>query len=636
MGPGGVTEILWYFAGYLQIAEDDVRARLVYEDGAFRVRPDDYVARLPEFDSAADLAQMFTRRLRVPEILPPDPLTPENIENIRSQLTQPSHRSPRPDDSDADPPPRSGGGSGGAGGSAERVITVTYEEGGEQKLIEIDQLNMLSDDDQFQVIANSGVTELNNVYVAATLQELVSGANNQVPDFLAMPQSGTTAAADFLAAHDADMVENGGGNEPPLAPGLYVNGVLQEGSDPSTIIAPDPTLPTVPSGGLGQWAELGANLTINAAQIIDLNEAAPTMIVMGDFFRTNAIVQTNSFIDNDHVDLASQLPADVMTGGNQADNIAELIQQGGLHGDLSGQFFSGWNWRVEVVEGDFYDINVVSQRNYMHDNDVTVQDYQQSHFHVQAGANEQFNVMELHELTQQYDLIIIGGSYHGANLIFQQNIVLDSDVIMVAAGDGTAPGQSVFSGQNDLENDATIANYGSDSFSPLSSGMADMVAAVASQQGILDGSFASLIPGNGSGELRILYVSGDYYDINAMWQTNVIADVDTAVQFLPDQASEDDFTQSAKTGGNKASNIAFIVDAGSTLSFLGGELYEDSILIQADLVTDDDDSVAYRDTQTLVTEVIAFVGPASEERDDEVVPIPMGAPADDVMGSILH
>ena len=66
--------------------------------------------------------------------------------------------------------------------------------------------------------------------------------------------------------------------------------------------------------------------------------------------------------------------------------------------------------------------------------------------------------------------------------------------------------------------------------------------------------------------LNVLYVTGDYYDINAIWQINVIADVDTAIQYLNGQPPADDgtLTQSVSSGGNEASNDAIIVDVGST------------------------------------------------------------------------
>ena len=49
--------------------------------------------------------------------------------------------------------------------------------------------------------------------------------------------------------------------------------------------------------GIGQWASLGNNFSINAALIVDIGEAARTMVVMGDYFKTDAIFQTNTIVD---------------------------------------------------------------------------------------------------------------------------------------------------------------------------------------------------------------------------------------------------------------------------------------------------------------------------------------------------
>ena len=40
------------------------------------------------------------------------------------------------------------------------------------------------------------------------------------------------------------------------------------------------------------------------------------------------------------------------------------------------------------------------------------------------------------------------------------------------------------------------------------------------------------------GPLNILYVTGDYYDVNAVWQTNITSDVDVMYQ-LQNQPSAD-------------------------------------------------------------------------------------------------
>ena len=49
--------------------------------------------------------------------------------------------------------------------------------------------------------------------------------------------------------------------------------------------------------------------------------------------------------------------------------------------------FAGPNWIVDVVDGDFYDVRVVTQTNYLTDNDVVAQQSSSSHYEIRAGGN---------------------------------------------------------------------------------------------------------------------------------------------------------------------------------------------------------------------------------------------------------
>jgi hypothetical protein len=118
-----------------------------------------------------------------------------------------------------------------------------------------------------------------------------------------------------------------------------------------------------------------------------------------------------------------------------------------------------------------------------------------------------------------------------------------------------------------------------------------------------------------------------------IWQVNVFADVDTAIQFLHGQEHSDTTTQSASTGGNSLTNEAIIVDVGATNTFVDGDVYGDTILIQADLVKSDDDQVIHADPNTLVPELVAFTTPSEEE--EQVAPPPIAVTHDDTLGHVL-
>ena len=79
-----------------------------------------------------------------------------------------------------------------------------------------------------------------------------------------------------------------------------------------------------------------------------------------------------------------------------------------------------------------------------------------SHYNLVGGHNQLGNLALIFDGEIQYDLIIIQGSYHGMNVIFQNNILLNNDKIVMSA-DGADPSQSVSSGDNSLLNEAGLS-----------------------------------------------------------------------------------------------------------------------------------------------------------------------------------
>ena len=107
-----------------------------------------------------------------------------------------------------------------------------------------------------------------------------------------------------MIAHDAAWAESGGTPDAhSVTPGYYVNGELQERPSEPPPPAQAPELPDT-GHGIGQWATLGSNFSINAALIVDIGEGARTMVVMGDYFKTDAIFQTNTTVDHDHISVS--------------------------------------------------------------------------------------------------------------------------------------------------------------------------------------------------------------------------------------------------------------------------------------------------------------------------------------------
>ncbi|GAB1716836.1 MAG: hypothetical protein NTAFB05_18780 [Nitrobacter sp.] len=639
MVPGGVTEIIWHFLGYLHIFDDISRDRITLDEGDYRSDTQDYTTHPPQFTLTPTDDDMDSR--------------PVALQDAQA-IEEPGHHFPLPRlhpalDLDLDrfapahaPPtilmPISPGAGGGGGSDA---IKIVYQEGGEQSEIQTHQYNNMYDDDALVGTHNTNLLTTLETEANHAIGQMVAGADAAIPTDWYAPQH-TDALPAFVAAHDQAWADRDGAADPhSVTPGYYLNGVLQDPAPtpPDQLPAPDPTPAPDLGHGLGQWAIDGGNTASNAAYIVDLTDSARTMLVAGDYFKTNAIFQTNSYMDNDHVTVGGT-GASVTTGGDQATNIADFVQHPGVYESMP-SYFAGPNWSVDVVHGDYFSVRALVQTNYLSDNDVTMQSSSSTHYEIHAGQNELGNYVLINDGNFNYDLVIVGGSYHGMNVIFQNNVLYNNDTVQIT-GDGTNPNQTVSTGDNQLTNTATIENYG-DKALPWNSDLDDLIHNISGGATELDPSFGQLIAGNG-GTFHILYVTGNYYDVNAIWQTNIVSDANTAIQLQgsPAAATADYYgdsmaTQNVATGGDVLSNDAAIVDVGNTSTHVNGQVYGDSILIQANLVNQDSDHVAQANPQTLVPEVIAFVGQdtATDNSDPQHQPTTTLA-HDDPMACVLH
>src|SRR4029077_20424909 len=135
--------------------------------------------------------------------------------------------------------------------------------------------------------------------------------------------------------------------------------------------------------------------------------------------------------------------------------------------------------------------------------------------------------------------------------------------------------------------------------------------------------------------VHVLYVQGDYYDINYLSQTNVISDANTAAQMLTSGSGQ----QSISTGNDQAINVASIVDGGSlTTPYVQGTQYSDSMLLQTNIITPDP-KITTNDPAQLVPEVVAFTGQDAQDHPTDAPQL--FAPTDtqhqnDVLAGTLH
>ncbi len=649
-----VTEDIGYFAGYLRLHEEFDKVRELYDAfGRLRIVYGDEgdPGGLGKLAPLEDPDLGLSGRVRAPDI----PVLPQaESPEVAAAKQKPQPALPQPADvelkdlSNVLPPVGFGGG---GGGLDEPEFSVAYFEGGDDKIIEIEQSNFLNDSD-FVGYDDLGEPIPHAINIAETLDGMLEAAEAEAAEALLVPDDGAAAIVDFVRVRDAEKAEEQPA-EPAIGHGTYVNGELVD--QPPELPTPEDEPETVPGvqGHLnpGLEAELGGNSATNAALVVDYNEATTSMVVFGDYFASNAIVQTNILRDNDLVELVGEsAETELNTESTEPLNIASFVT---TEVNFDGWEHS-WTWKVEFVDGDLYDVKTLEHTNVMFDNDVILQTASSSRSTIVAGENDQYNVADIFDF-DTYDLIVVTGDYHSANWIFQTNILLDDDIVKVVGGEDTAS-SAVSTGKNELINEATIEHIGSLDFKPLSEnkGIDDFVKGIGAKN--IDPAFAVDMDANGR-VFDVLYVKGSYYDINVIKQLNVLADVDTAVQYLPGHESEDSsdakqpwhnkpaFEHDVSTGGNSIKNVAKIVDVGTFANpYLGGDFYEETILVQVNIIEDEDhknvspngEKIFHGDTKTLVSEVIAFTGPESDHVPEDNQPVKAcHGHHDDMLGSVL-
>lgn len=633
----GFTETIWHFAGYLHIADALARSTEIYDGGIAPRQPDDFYASLrssgmrPEFDETA------SRPILLPEPSFADPshhLSRATVPGTAMpQVVVASTPVPLARPSLLPEPELALHGKLVIQLRLQQNITVDYADGGYETLIAIKQVNQLEDRDtlkadtlvrQGEHAEDGTIAVPEAIDTSHAIESMVARALAETPDSMPRIAAGDTVSM-IAAIHDRDANWRVEGHSPEdtatAAPpaGRIVDGVATDA--PLPVIDPYDTVPwlkaeaqptitaesridsAAPAGGVGTLAETGQNIQVNAAVIIDANEASGSLMVSGDYFFSRGIVQVNILTDSDHVDIARPdgSQPDIRTSGNQVHNVAEFVSHEVVvvHQGAAGTP----RWQVDVFKGDFYDVKTVVQFNGLDDNDRTVQTTENTLFDAKTGANEQTNLAEVYGF-DHYDIIIIRGDFHRVDWIFQYNIVLDSDVAkLLSAGSDGGDGAEVSTGFNSLVNEASITTYDSAGFKALNEAQRSLLDGLDQKVTVLTPDADWKLTGSITGTLTVLYVDGDYYDINTITQINILSDVDQSLQ----ASATDSSIQGVSGGGNSARNEAHIVDPGtlSTSKYIGGDFYEESILVQTNIITEND-TIVVHDTSTLVTEFVAF------------------------------
>jgi len=631
---GGVTELIWHFAGHFHLMDELARARVQYEDMMAQQNALELEFEASEHTPAAgELEELGSGRTGVfwpqgapyglpvrdfePPVVMDKPLAADvsfsadlsqTIRLYTPGLVQP-------------------------GIGFVLGPNVTRQEGGDETNVDVDQYNLLNDNDRYGVKTGLTIEEVSGVNIYQELDTMRGLAAAAVPEDL-FPAGGGNITV--VGANLADILgEKAQSGEDPVTVemGLHINGVLQseaaeeepedastdgtgeearrEGAPPPIAEQPDGWKPGDP--GLVA-AELGSNTAYNGAIIVDADEGVGTFVVLGDYFKTNVIAQTNVYTDSDHVRIAGGQPGaqpSVFLNENTTTNSAEFVSEALFEEAIDYRGYTGYKWNIDLSYGDYYDIKSLYQENVIYSNDITCQYSTGTYQRLMVDENGQWNASTVTDYGNSYDLIVVLGNYFSGNFIHQTNILLDNDWVTMTSGEDGGS-QTVYAGQNALTNEASITYYGLNGFGEISAGFEEFLRGLETRDDISPQEWWSY-SGSGSTYMNVLFVTGNYYDINYIEQLNLIADADAAMQL---GLNGDD--QFVSTGGNTATNFATIVDVGAYGDqYVGGEVYEDWTLIQTNIVSSEDDTVVYGNSDELASELVAFA--YTDEEDSDVV-----------------
>ncbi|MBZ9656853.1 hypothetical protein [Phyllobacterium lublinensis] len=483
--------------------------------------------------------------------------------------------------------------------------------------------------------------------------ELEQFFNNQIANIQAAEQGplATTPGVTVVTAPSGHYVN---GVETDEAPKLddYVPEQLKpsENDSSATVTTTTQSLVIDSNEIIGSVeVQAGCNILVNEVVINSLGGSVGAhFAVGGSYYNINAIVQTNAYSDSDTFQNGFGGQQSLGQPATNAMNVASFLQQVD-HGQSDGPSDDApvfpQAWQVTVVNGDLIQMNWISQYNFLSDNDAHVLSATGSYTTIVTGANMTLNTASFAELCNSYDLVMIGGNMYNGNFIFQTNILFDNDTFTTCGAAGAYDGE-LSSSDNLLWNQASIQSDGPANWvAGLPSHYLEAMNDLATGSYNMPSGFHGDQALQGLEGLRVLYISGNVYDVNYIEQTNVLGDADY-VEHYEDAllTASSDTVWDISTGSNALINIATIIDhdpgSGGT-SYAGGGVYSDAILIQADIInTDPGSNHPTGQGQQLANEIVAFLeneGDSQHCNDDHAPPVhvPDTCQSVDVMQTVL-
>jgi hypothetical protein len=378
--------------------------------------------------------------------------------------------------------------------------------------------------------------------------------------------------------------------------------------------------PQLSEGGSGDSlsVETGANVVANIAQVIDTNVAAPVMAVMGDFHTANAISQVFVYADHATIDgilndSANSVTSAQTVGKNIAIYAHTQFDVTATSNPASSTPMTAMPnaWHVSVVDGDVSFVHWTEQYNFLSDNDSLTVTNTGVDTSVLTGGNSVVNLASYLGTGQQYDLVVVGGHAYDLNSITQISVLNNNSTVSL---DGGADHTQVSTGGNLIWNLASIENVGSpDRFAAMPDYMNDVVKAIQNHDGDMPTGLSTDANFTGYQGVNVLYVTGNFYDVNVIKQVNVVSDADSITK-VANQTIQDnpDATVKIDTGSDAVVNVASIVDYNNIghTTYVAGNVYSDAVLIQAGLVDHTHDATGQtggQPTTQLANEAVAFL-----------------------------
>jgi hypothetical protein len=247
----------------------------------------------------------------------------------------------------------------------------------------------------------------------------------------------------------------------------------------------DQDIAVLSNSGSSSYIETGGNLSINSLSLLALGQYFDLILIDGQLYSANVILQKNIMLDDDDfaIDDGLSMGGNGSASGsgnllwNQATiNITgakttealpqdyatalEMLAQGdesGINALLSSLEFAGLsNLRILYVKGSIFDLQYIEQTNILGDADQVVLAAEQAEatlsgdWTVLTGANALANIAKITDAGPD-STIYVGGDIYSDALLYQAEFVPTDEALRLSAGDELASEAVVFLASDMLE-----------------------------------------------------------------------------------------------------------------------------------------------------------------------------------------